>query len=47
MLVLAKTYAARTSADQASGNINITSRELIGSSELSVGISGGVNSSVG
>lgn len=43
---ISKTYAARTSADQASGNINITSRELIGSSELSVGISGGVNSSV-
>ncbi len=43
---ISKTYAARTSADQASGNIDITSRELVGSSELSVGISGGVNSSV-
>ncbi|ASV30532.1 TonB-dependent receptor [Maribacter cobaltidurans] len=43
---ISKTYSARTSADQASGNINITSRELIGSSELSIGISGGVNSSI-
>ncbi|MDT0538336.1 TonB-dependent receptor domain-containing protein [Croceitalea sp. P059] len=43
---ISKTYSAKGSADQASGNINITSRELAGSSELSVGISGGLNSSV-
>ena len=43
---IGKTYSARTSADQASGNINIKSRELVGSSEFSVGISGGVNSTV-
>lgn len=43
---ISKTYAARTSADQASGNINITSRELVGASEFSVGVSGGVNTSV-
>ncbi len=43
---ISKTYAPRTSADQASGNINISSRELVGNSEFSVGISGGVNSSV-
>lgn len=43
---ISKTYSAKTSADQASGNINIASRELIGNSELSIGISGGFNSSV-
>lgn len=43
---ISKTYAARTSADQASGNINITSRELVGSSEFSIGVSGGINTSV-
>ncbi|MFD1094296.1 TonB-dependent receptor [Salegentibacter chungangensis] len=40
---ISKTYAAQTSADQASGNINITSRELTGTDELAVGIKTGVN----
>lgn len=43
---ISKTYGVDGSADQASGNINITSRELAGSSELAVGVSGGVNSNV-
>ncbi|NKI31595.1 TonB-dependent receptor [Croceivirga thetidis] len=43
---ISKTYASRNSADQASGNINIKSRELIGASEFSIGISGGFNSTV-
>ena len=43
---ISKTYGVDGSADQASGNINITSRELAGSSELAIGVSGGVNSNV-
>lgn len=43
---ISKTYSAKTSADQASGNIDIASRELVGSSELSIGVSGGLNTSV-
>ncbi|SIP94159.1 TonB-dependent receptor [Maribacter ulvicola] len=43
---ISKTYGAEGSADQASGNVNITSRELSGSSELAIGVSGGVNSNV-
>ncbi|MBC73386.1 TonB-dependent receptor [Flagellimonas marinaquae] len=40
---ISKTYSATTSADQASGNINIASRELSGTSELEVGVSIGAN----
>ncbi|NJB71132.1 outer membrane receptor protein involved in Fe transport [Saonia flava] len=43
---IGKTYSARNSADQASGNIDISSRELVGSSEFSIGVSGGLNTSV-
>lgn len=43
---ISKTYAAESSADQSSGVIDITSRELSGSEELSVGVSGGVNTNV-
>ncbi|MFK5972586.1 MAG: TonB-dependent receptor [Flavobacteriaceae bacterium] len=43
---ISKTYAVSGSADQSSGGINITSRELSGSSELNAGVSGGVNSNV-
>lgn len=40
---ISKTYSASVSADQASGNINIASRELNGTEELEVGVTGGVN----
>ncbi|MBK5193677.1 MAG: TonB-dependent receptor [Flavobacteriaceae bacterium] len=40
---ISKTYSAESSADQASGNIDVTSRELSGSEELSIGIKAGVN----
>ncbi len=43
---ISKTYSANGTADEASGAINVTSRELSGSSEFSVGVSGGVNSNV-
>jgi len=43
---ISKTYAAQSSADQSSGNINISSRELVGSKELRAGFSTGVNSNV-
>ena len=43
---VSKTYSALSSADQASGNINISSRELQGSEELSVSIRSGVNTNV-
>ncbi len=43
---ISKTYAAQTSADQASGNIDITSRELRGSGELSIGVQTGINTNV-
>ncbi|WP_282048450.1 TonB-dependent receptor [Maribacter aquivivus] len=43
---ISKTYGVEGSADQASGTVNITSRELAGSSELAIGVSGGVNSNV-
>ncbi|TDT41821.1 TonB-dependent receptor [Maribacter spongiicola] len=43
---ISKTYGVEGSADQASGNVNITSRELSGSRELAIGVSGGVNSNV-
>ncbi|WP_425234734.1 TonB-dependent receptor domain-containing protein [Ulvibacterium sp.] len=40
---ISKTYSASASADQASGNINIASRELTGTGELEVGVSSGAN----
>ena len=43
---ISKTYTAQSSADQSSGNINISSRELVGSRELRAGLSTGINSNV-
>ncbi len=43
---VAKTYSSQTSADQSSGTINITSRELTGPDELNIGIRGGFNTNV-
>jgi len=40
---ISKTYSAETSADQASGNIDITSRQLRGKSELDLGVRFGAN----
>ena len=40
---ISKNYSAENSADQASGNIDITSRELRGKSELDLGIRVGAN----
>ena len=40
---ISKTYSAKSSADQASGNIDVTSRELSGTEELSIGIKAGFN----
>jgi len=43
---ISKTFAVQSSADQSSGNINIGSRELVGSGELGASYSAGVNSNV-
>ena len=43
---ISKTYSAQASADQSSGTVNITSRELSGASELSFGAQTGVNTNV-
>ncbi len=43
---IAKTYSPQTSADQSSGTVNITSRELSGVDELSVGLQTGINTNV-
>lgn len=43
---VSKTYAVASSADQASGTINIASRELSGSKELEVGVRVGGNTNV-
>lgn len=43
---ISKTYSASGTADEASGAINIASRDLTGSSELSISASGGINSNV-
>lgn len=40
---ISKAYSSELSADQASGNIDITSRELRGNEELGVGIRAGIN----
>lgn len=42
-LSINKTYSSSSSADQASGAVDIASKELSGTEELSVGIRGGVN----
>ncbi len=43
---ISKTYSSKSTADQASGAIDISSRELSGQEELEIRISGGVNSNV-
>ena len=43
---ISKTYSASGTADEASGAINVATRELRGSSEFSIRASGGVNSNV-
>lgn len=43
---ISKTYSASGTADEASGAINVATRELSGSSELSVSTSAGINSNV-
>ncbi|WP_271855214.1 TonB-dependent receptor [Patiriisocius marinus] len=43
---VSKTTSARLSADQASGNIDISSKSLSGSKLLSIGVSGGTNTNV-
>ncbi len=43
---ISKTYAVESSADQSSGVIDITSRELSGTEELAVAASGGINTNV-
>ena len=43
---ISKTYSASGTADEASGAINVASRELSGSGELSISTSAGVNSNV-
>ncbi len=43
---ISKTYSAENTADQSSGNIDITSRELIGDKQLSLSITGGANTNV-
>ncbi len=40
---ISKTYATSSSADQASGNIDISSRGLTGSEELTLGVEAGIN----
>lgn len=43
---ISKTYSADNSADQASGTVNIDSRELRGNDELSFGLQAGINTNV-
>lgn len=43
---VSKTYSVQSSADQSSGNIDISSRELAGTSEFSIGVQTGVNTNV-
>lgn len=42
-LSISKTYAAQNSADQASGTVDISTRELVGLQELSAGLKVGIN----
>ena len=43
---ISKTYSAESSADQASGNIDVTTRELAGRKELQLEVGAGVNTNV-
>ncbi|NER18998.1 TonB-dependent receptor [Spongiivirga citrea] len=43
---ISKTFAVESSADQASGNVDIVSRTLAGQSELSASVSSGINTNV-
>ena len=43
---ISKTYGVQNTADQASGTIDITSRELTGDSQFSLGAQGGINTNV-
>ncbi|MGS2761679.1 TonB-dependent receptor [Sinomicrobium sp. M5D2P9] len=43
---ISKTYSTQTSADEASGAIDITSRELVGDEEYSIGVRAGINTNV-
>ncbi|TRZ43316.1 TonB-dependent receptor [Robertkochia solimangrovi] len=43
---ISKTYAVNNTADQSSGNIDISSRELVGDSEFSISVRGGANTNV-
>lgn len=43
---ISKTYGVQNSADQASGTVDITSRELSGESQFAIGAQGGVNTNV-
>lgn len=43
---VSKTFAVDNSADQSSGTINIATRELAGSNELSIGLQAGINTNV-
>lgn len=45
-VAISKTYSAESSADQASGNIDISSRELAGIHELDFGFRAGINTNV-
>ncbi len=45
-IAISKTYSANTSADQASGNVDISTRTLRGSEELNAGLRIGVNTNV-
>ena len=45
-LSISKTYSASSSADQASGNINIETRELVGQNELQFEVGAGINTNV-
>ncbi len=45
-VAISKTYSSSISADQASGNINISTRELAGANELSFGAGAGINTNV-
>ncbi len=45
-IAISKTYSANTSADQASGNVDISTRTLRGSEELNAGLRVGVNTNV-
>lgn len=45
-IAISKTYSANSSADQASGNVDISTRTLRGSEELNAGLRVGVNTNV-